>query len=101
MVYILAFEQVPVFGSVFWVQAFVQLQVLAVFDVEPVFEPVLAQAPVLAPALFAFEPVRAQARGPGMEQVMETGLAQIPFYLGHGCRLLLNFCQTCILCFYL
>lgn len=70
---------------------------LAARAFEQVFVLLSVQGQVFVQAALA----RARERGSGFAQGMEQERAQIPVLSGHAFRLLLNFCQTCILCFYL
>ena len=88
-VYIRVFERVP---SV--LQAAVQALV-------SVFEPAELAARAFEQVFVQAALARARERGSGFAQGMEQERAQIPVLSGHAFRLLLNFCQTCILCFYL
>ena len=96
-----AFEQVLLPGLVSLAQVFVQLQVLAVAALQ-VFA-LVSVCSVVRVLVLAAPLVGVQV--PGLVRVkaqeMVKGLVQIPVYLGHECRLLLNFYQSGILYFYL
>lgn len=66
-----------------------------------VFAPAVGVPLVLAVAFAPAVLVQVPERGLGFVQVTEQVKALIRALSGHAFRLLLNFCQTCILYFYL